>query len=43
MKYRVLTTTRFNKDVKRCKKRGLDMSKLKSIVEILAHGENTMN
>jgi len=39
MKYRVLTTTRFNKDVKRCKKRGLDMSKLKSIVEILAHGE----
>ena len=29
MKYRIIATSRFEKDVKRCKKRNLPMEKLK--------------
>ena len=29
MKYRIITTNRFEKDVKRCKKRNFPMEKLK--------------
>ena len=35
MKYKVSTTKRFDKALKNCIKRGLDMSKLKTIILIL--------
>lgn len=35
MKYKVSTTKRFDKALKKCIKRGLDMSKLKTIILIL--------
>lgn len=35
MAYRLRTTHRFEKDVKRCIKRGLDISKLRTAMEIL--------
>ncbi|WP_455635444.1 type II toxin-antitoxin system YafQ family toxin [Parabacteroides sp.] len=35
MKYTPNTTTKFNKDVKRCKKRGYDMRLLKKVVDLL--------
>ena len=36
MKYEVKTTRRFDKDFKRCVKRGLDMAKLKAAMHLLA-------
>ena len=33
--YRIGYTTRFKKDFKRCKKRGLDMSILETVIELL--------
>ena len=36
MSYRIKTTSRFEKDYKRCKKCGYDLSKIKLAVEILA-------
>jgi mRNA-degrading endonuclease YafQ of YafQ-DinJ toxin-antitoxin module len=33
--YRIGYTTRFKKDFKRCKKRGLDISILENVIEIL--------
>lgn len=36
MAYEIITTKRFEKEVKRCIKRGYDMSKLKSAINILA-------
>lgn len=38
MKYTIETTNRFNKAVKRCMKRGLNMEKFKEVVRLL---ENT--
>ena len=39
MAYKLLTTHQFEKDLKRCKKRGLPMDKLKEIVnELIATG-----
>ena len=35
MKYRIIATSRFEKDVKRCKKRNLPMEKLKKVIRIL--------
>ena len=35
MAYRLRTTNRFEKDVKRCIKRGLDISKLRRAMELL--------
>ena len=35
MKYRIITTNRFEKDVKRCKKRNLPMEKLKKVIRLL--------
>ena len=35
MAYRLRTTNRFEKDVKRCIKRGLDISKLRHAMELL--------
>lgn len=35
MAYRLKTTNRFEKDVKRCIKRGLDISKLRKTMELL--------
>lgn len=34
--YTITTTNRFNKDVKRCKKRGYDMSLLKKVMLLLS-------
>ena len=39
MNYLVRTTTRFQKDYKLMKKRGLDLSRLQAIVDKLAQGE----
>ena len=39
MKYRVIETTRFRKDLKKLLKRGLDKAKLLSVVKKLANGE----
>ena len=39
MKYRVIETTRFRKDLKKLLKRGLDKAKLLSVVQKLANGE----
>ena len=38
MKYQVCYTNRFKKDLKRCAKRGLNLSKILKVVQIL---ENT--
>ncbi len=35
MSYSVLTTKRFDKALKKCVKRGLDLSKLKTVYELL--------
>ncbi len=39
MKYQIEVTSRFKKDYKLSQKRGLDMSQLEKVVEILASGE----
>ena len=40
MAYRLLTTHQFEKDLKRCKKRGLPMDKLKEVInELVAKGK----
>ena len=36
MAYRVTTTNQFEKDVKRCKKRGLPMGDLRTVISLLA-------
>ena len=35
MKYKIIATKRFEKDVKRCKKRNLPMDKLKKVILLL--------
>ena len=35
MKYRIIATKRFEKDVKRCIKRGLPMERFKKVIELL--------
>ena len=35
MKYRIIATKRFEKDVKRCKKRNLPMEKFKKVIRLL--------
>lgn len=39
MKYRIITTNRFEKDVKRCKKRNFPMEKLKKVIRLLEETE----
>ena len=40
MPYKLLTTHQFEKDLKRCKKRGLPMDKLKEVInELVAKGK----
>ena len=40
MEYRLLTTHQFEKDLKRCKKRGLPMEKLKEVInELVINGK----
>ena len=40
MAYKLLTTRQFEKDLKRCKKRGLPMDKLKEVInELVANGK----
>ena len=40
MAYRLLTTKQFEKDLKRCKKRGLPMNKLKEVIsELVTSGK----
>ena len=39
MTYQIYTSNRFNKSLKRCIKRGLNVSKLKEVVTTLANGE----
>lgn len=39
MAYKLLTTHQFGKDLKRCKKRGLPMDKLKEVInELVTNG-----
>ena len=38
--YRIRPTTKFQKDVKRLKKRGYDLSSLTNLIQILADGKN---
>ena len=38
--YRIRPTTKFQKDVKRLKKRGYDLSSLTNVIQILADGKN---
>ena len=39
MAYKLLTTHQFEKDLKRCKKRGLPMDKLKEVInELVTNG-----
>ena len=39
MPYKLLTTHQFEKDLKRCKKRGLPMDKLKEVInELVTNG-----
>lgn len=38
--YRIRPTTKFQKDVKRLKKRGYDLSSLTKVIQILADGKN---
>jgi mRNA interferase YafQ len=37
--YRIVTTTRFEKDINLAKKRGKDLSKLRKIIELLIEGK----
>ena len=39
MKYVLKPTTRFKKDIKRCKKRGYDMNLLESVIDTLLNGD----
>jgi len=39
MIYQLYPTTKYRKDVKRLARRGLDMSKLDTVIELLANGE----
>ena len=39
MKYTLKTTTKFKKDLKRCKKRGYNMGLLESVIDTLQKGE----
>ena len=39
MKYTIKRTTQFKKDFKLAEKQGLDISKLKEVVTLLANGE----
>ena len=36
MKYKVIPSKRFEKDMKRCQKRGYDMQLIKNAIELLA-------
>ena len=38
--YRIRPTTKFQKDVKRLKKRGYDLSSLTKVIQILADGKS---
>ena len=38
--YRIRPTTKFQKDVKRLKKRGYELSSLTKVIQILADGKN---
>lgn len=40
MKYTVKNTSAFKKDYKRAKRRGLDLRKLRQVVDLLANGES---
>ena len=40
MKYRLILTKRFEKDVKRCVKRGLPMEKFKKVIRLLEEQAN---
>ncbi len=41
MAYKLFTTHQFEKDLKRCKKRGLPMDKLKEVInELVTKGKN---
>lgn len=39
MKYTVKNTSAFKKDYKRAKKRGLDLNRLRKVVDLIANGE----
>ena len=39
MKYILKTTTKFKKDYKRCKKRGLNLERLQYVIDVLLSGE----
>ena len=39
MKYELILTSRFKKSLKRCKKRGLDITKLNEIIDKLLQGQ----
>lgn len=39
MKYTLKITTKFKKDYKRCKKRGLDLALLQYVIDVLLSGE----
>ena len=38
MKYRVIPTTKFNKDLKRMQRRGYDLEKIKEVIKLLSLG-----
>lgn len=38
MNYEVRTTRRFEKAIEKCKKRGYDTSKIKTVIDILSSG-----
>ena len=38
MKYRVIPTTKFSKDLKRMQKRGYDLEKIKEVIKLLSSG-----
>lgn len=40
MKYNIITTSQFNKDFKRAKKRGYNMDNLQEVIKLLAVGES---
>ena len=39
MKYTLKVTTKFKKDLKRCKKRGYDIGLLESVIDTLLRGD----
>ncbi len=39
MKYKIKSTRKFDKDIKRIKKRGYDLNLIKSVIRTLANGE----